>query len=562
MVVSEFWLQKLTKHLGHRVGQALALAGVGLLAVAPPTLSAEEIIITFGFFERTVSIEELAAFARGEGLSPQLSEYVRSISLSEADLAAVQEVLNQRIDLSVVELSQFFYTAQGETLLSVLGEVLQTPTRRSGSLAIRAALILAAADDANGLTLLNFLIKYPTPGIRVDVSKGLGIAATVAETLEQTERAVALVQDVANTEAQQPVDNLFRARQLINAPPPYTVTTRPFSIPERGVEATLFLPKSNSQRLLLPDDIPIIVISHGLGDERASYRYLAEYLTRRGFVVATLDHPGSNADQITDLLQGLSPNVVDNREFINRPGDISALLDTIQQFALQDRIFRRRLNLRNVGLVGQSFGGYTALALAGATFDPETLAAACGPQLIYLNPSLLLQCEAMRVAADSPYMKDDRVQAILVVNPIGSSIFGESGYAQLEVPIMMMAATADTVAPALPEQIEPFTWLQTRYRYLALVSETTHFSVIANDPEAASLLFPLELRGSSPELAQEYLQTLSLAFFQRHLRQDGRYDAALTARYMIENVEQSPLQPLSFIKELSPELLTRRDNQE
>ncbi|NER82385.1 MAG: alpha/beta fold hydrolase [Leptolyngbya sp. SIO1D8] len=558
MVASGFRLQELTQYLAHKFGRAIALATLGLLATTKPGFSAEEIIINYGFFERTISVEELVAFANGEGLSPQLSQYARIFGLSDEDLIAIQQVLKQSVDLDFVELSRFLYTTQGEALLETLGEVIQTPTRQSGGLALRAAIILAASDDENGLTLLNFLMKYPTPGIRVDVGKGFEIASTITESLSQTERAIALVQELADTEAQEsaenPTENLFGIQQLISTAP-YIVTTQPLTLPRRGIEATLYLPQSTSQRLLLPDDIPLIVISHGLGDERASYDYLADYLAGRGFVVATLDHPGSNSDQIADLLAGLSPDVVANREFLNRPGDISELLDAIQQFALQDRIFRRRLNLQNVGVIGQSFGGYTALALAGATFDPQTLASVCDPA-IYFNPSLLLQCQATDIATESPPLKDDRVKAILVVNPIGSAIFGESGYAQLEVPVLMMAATADTVAPALPEQIEPFSWLQTQHRYLALVSETTHFSVIATNPNVApSIPVPIELLGSSPQLAQQYLQTFSLAFFQRHLRQDRRYDAVLTAGYMSEAVEQAPLQPLSFIQELTPETL-------
>jgi predicted dienelactone hydrolase len=306
----------------------------------------------------------------------------------------------------------------------------------------------------------------------------------------------------------------------------------------------------------LPPEIPLIVISHGLGDERESYEYLASYLARRGFAVATLDHPGSDSRQIAQLLAGLSPNVIDNREFIHRPEDISALLDEIQRFAIASREYRFRLNTQNVGVIGQSFGGYTALALAGATFDVEALETACEPQPIYLNPSLLLQCQASAVAVNPPELADDRIQAILIVNPVGSSIFGPEGFGNIDVPVMVMAATGDTVAPALPEQIEPFTWLNNEYRYLALASGTTHFSVIDWDSTAEpSIPVPAALLGDDPELSRDYLQALSLAFFQRHLRQDLRYDSALTARFVDEAIARSPLEPLSLIRDLQPEVL-------
>ncbi|MEM0979848.1 MAG: alpha/beta fold hydrolase, partial [Cyanobacteria bacterium P01_H01_bin.58] len=495
-----------------------------------PTVAAEEIIISYGILERTISVQELVAFANGEGLSRQLSQYAKLLDLSETDLEGIRQALNQPAALNQVELSQFLYTTQGETLLDILGEVIQTPTRQSGSLAIRAAFILAAADPDQGLTLLNFLMKYPTPGLRIDVGRGLAIAGTVTETLEQSQQAIALVNARANVEAQTVEGDLFATWILLGNRAPYQVERRFLPVNSgdtRPLDATLFLPQPFPQGQALPESIPVIIISHGLGDEGASYAYLANYLASQGFAVATLDHPGSNSAQIGDLLSGLSPNLIDAQEFLQRPQDISSLLDTIDQLALQDPTFRNRLDIQTVGVVGQSFGGYTALALAGATLTGESLTTSCGPQLIYLNPSLLLQCQAADVVAEELSLRDERVKAIAVVNPVGSSLFGPAGYGAIDIPVMMMAATADTVAPALVEQIEPFTWLQTRDRYLAMVGNTTHFSVIATNPNVdPSIPVPPILLGESPELAQQYLQTLSLAFFQSHLRQDQRFDAA------------------------------------
>ncbi|MGF1523360.1 MAG: alpha/beta hydrolase [Leptolyngbyaceae cyanobacterium] len=549
-------LQMLTRRLMQCCSRAITLVGLGLLATASPTLSAEEIIFTYGFFERTIAIEDLAAFANGQGLTPQLRQYAEILQLSETDLEAAQQLLTDPADLGEVAMSQFLYTTQGELLLNTLSEVLQTPARQRSFLAIRSALILAAADDENGLTLLNFLKKFPTPGIRIDVSQALGIASTISETVDRAERAIALVEASAAIEAVKATNAPLPSSILVDATAPYTVIRQPINLTFRRIEATLFLPQATASSPL-PDTIPVIVISHGLGDERASYDYLAEYLAGRGFAVATLDHPGSNSEQIASLLAGLSPDLVDTQEFLNRPGDVSALLNEIEQFALQSATFSQRLDTRNVGVVGQSFGGYTALTLAGASFNPEVLDAACGPQTIYLNPSLLLQCQARDVTTvETPSLADARVKAILVVNPIGSQIFGPSGYAQIEHPIMVLAAAADTVAPGLPEQIEPFTWLQTPYRYLVLINDTTHFSVIANRPRIApSIDIPNELLGANPPMAQEYLEKLSLAFFRRHLEADIRYEAVLTSRYVEAHIERPTLEPLSLIRELTPEAL-------
>ena len=557
MVDLGYWVRATRWRLGRRLSRAIMLASLGLGAAIAPAYSADDIIVSYGLLERTIAIADLEAFANGQGLSSQLSAYADYADLTAADLSTLRRLLTQPATISQVDVAQFLYTSQGTILLELLGGVIQTPSRQSGFSAIRGGLILAAADEANGLTLLNFLKKYPTPAIRVDLSSGLQIAAAVTETLDDAERAFALVHALAAESARDPDPQLLaETRQLVFDLPQFEVSQELIKVPDRGVEATLFLPQPRLANQSLPAEIPLVVISHGLGDERKSYDYLAQFLAARGFAVASLDHPGSNSDQIAQLLSGFTPQLIDDREFINRPADISALLDEIQRLTARRPALRDRLNTNNVGVIGQSFGGYTALALAGATYDLETLTAACQPQPDYLNPSLLLQCQAAQVPAEAYQLRDERVQAIMAVNPVGSSIFGPTGFSTIETPTLILAATADTVAPALPEQIEPFTWLQTPDRYLVLASDTTHFSMIDWDSSSEPLIpVPVALLGNSPELARSYLQILGLTFMQRHLRQDGRYDAALTAQFIQDSVAKSPLQPLSLIDNLRAEAL-------
>jgi Predicted dienelactone hydrolase len=69
-------------------------------------------------------------------------------------------------------------------------------------------------------------------------------------------------------------------------------------------------------------DKPIIVFSHGLGSVRKDLRYLAEHLASYGYVVAALEHPGSNETNTNAAIAGkcalLAP-----QEFLDRPKDIS-----------------------------------------------------------------------------------------------------------------------------------------------------------------------------------------------------------------------------------------------
>lgn len=541
------------------LGGMLALAGGAIAAL--PVFSAEEIIITYGFIERSISVRELADFAAGQGLSNQLKQYAKTLNLSDQDLEDIRQVLVQPVDLPgehpQVAIAQFLYTIQGETLLNILGEVIQTPSRKPAFAAMRAALILAASDPEAGLTPLNVIQKFPNPSIRIDVRRGFAIAQAVTDTVNRANRAIALVQNRANPE-DIPSEAIYSARQLINDAPPYQFTTQEFTFSPRRIRATLYLPQSPSPQRLLPDRVPVIVISHGLGDDRNSYRYLSEYLVQRGFAVAALDHPGSNSQQIQSLLEGRSPTLIDAQEFLHRPQDVSALIDELQRFAVSDRIWRRRLDLQNVGVIGQSFGGYTALALAGAQPNPANLAAACSSSFLYLNPSLLLQCQARLTSGAMSRLRDDRVKAVFAVNPIGSAVFGPEGYGQIQIPTAVMAGVADTIAPALPEQIQPFSWLSAPERYLILVGDATHFSVIGLPSNGEqSIPVPSTAIGPDPAVAQDYLQVLSYAFFQRYLRDDLDYAAVLSNRYTTEILARSPFVPLDIIRSLSPAALDR-----
>ena len=161
------------------------------------------------------------------------------------------------------------------------------------------------------------------------------------------------------------------------------------------------------------------------------------------------------------------------------PAKFSLTLDTLTRAQAIDPALRGQFNFNQVGLVGQSFGGYTGLALAGANFDLENLGQTCPPEEISLNPSILLQCQATRLGNPEGELQEPRIQSLFIINPIGSVLLGEEGYGQVEIPTLMVSGTADTVAPAFPEQIQPFTWLGDQDHYLLLIDRGTHFSALA-----------------------------------------------------------------------------------
>lgn len=104
------------------------------------------------------------------------------------------------INLGSVEVSQFLYTPIGETLLQRLGAVIQTEAGQPGFYALRAALILAAADP-QGLTLLNVLRKFPNNGVRIDLAQSVDIVEELETLIKRTNQAIALVKQQSSMAA-------------------------------------------------------------------------------------------------------------------------------------------------------------------------------------------------------------------------------------------------------------------------------------------------------------------------------------------------------------------------
>lgn len=519
--------------------QALISAvGAALLSTVTlrPVSAAERITVSYGPFERSIPVKSLTTYAQTGNIDQELAAYTRKLPPEQVN--QLQQILTTRIPFNVVEVSQFLYTPTGINLLTRLQKVIQAGTQSASFSALRAAFILAAADP-QGLTLLNVLEKYPVAEIEIDLPRALDIAQNAEALVQQTNQAVALIQQqskqTSTSRRVTPVDltqaGQFQSNQLT------------FAIQDRDRNRTfpvdLYIPRTTTPR-------PVIVISHGLGSDRLTFAYLAQHLATYGFIVAVPEHPGSNDDQLQALLAGVADQVTPPSEFIDRPLDVTVLLNQLEQLSQTDSRLQGRLNLQQVGVIGQSFGGYTALALAGSPINFRQLRLDCPKVDNLFNLSLLLQCRALALPRGQYNLSDRRIKAAIAINPVSSRILGQAGLSQINIPIMMIAGSADVVTPALTEQIRPFAWLTTPNKYLALIQGGTHFSVLGNSEGSSTIPVPAQAVGASPELAHQYVEALSTAFFQVHLSNQSSYDAYLSNDY-INRLSREPL-PLYLVR--------------
>jgi predicted dienelactone hydrolase len=514
----------------------LAASTIVLAAFTLPAkslLAAERVFLTYSIFGRSVSIQALERFVEDGTLTADMVSYARFLKPTQRK--QLREGLQQNIKFSHISVSKFLYAPTGELLLRRISQVIRAKTPRSSFFALRAALI-QAAQDPKGITPLTVMRHYPDKEIVVDLNSAL----TVVRQVERLFRETTQISDTILSESQSSVAAL---------PPDLQTQLRQWENPggTTFTKITLSLRDGTPQRLQLtrrarefPVDYylpevsnpaPVVVISHGLNSDRQSYAYLAEHLASYGFAVAVPEHPGSNKRQIQSLLEARARDVAEPTEFVDRPLDIQFLLDELQTRTQIDPRFQGKANPQQAAIIGQSFGGYTSLVVAGALISPGGLRQQCGRDLLTtLNASLLLQCQALQLPVLPRSLKDPRIQGAIAINPITSGILGQKGLAALKVPIMFLAGNLDIIAPAIAEQFQPFTWLTTEQRYLGLIRNSDHFSTIMpTQDDPLSLPRGLELDGAPPDpnQARSYLKAISIAFMRSYLSKVDQDDRAL-----------------------------------
>jgi predicted dienelactone hydrolase len=520
-------------------------------ATQRPGTAAERIYVNYSIFSRSISIQALDTFAREGKVSGDLASYTRY--LRPKQLTQLREGLQQKVDFPAIAISQFLYSPTGEVFLDRGSRLIQTPVNRGSFFALRSALILAA-QDPEGLTPLSILRNYPSSGVVVNLTEVVDVVKNINQAFKETASVSETIQ--AATKGQSlPATEASQLLQL-GQPGPIKWEKQTFNLQDnsekrlrytghvRNFPIDVYLPNTTQPQ-------PVVVISHGLNSDRQSYAYLAQHLASYGFGVIVPEHPGSSKQRLQALFEGFGRDVADPAEFLDRPLDIQFLLDSVQKLSNEDPNFKDKLDLQNVGIIGQSFGGYTALASAGAPLSFAQLRQDCAKRLnTTLNISLVLQCQALRLVTVPYELADPRIKAAIAINPFASAVFGPKSMAKIQVPTLIVAGSADVIAPALDEQVRPFSALTNQKHYLALIQNSTHFSTIAPSSRGTgtSLDNLRGVEGPFPGLARSYIQVLSLAFMQLNLRNQTAYQPFLGPAGAA-SLSQPPL-PLSIVTTL------------
>jgi predicted dienelactone hydrolase len=539
-------------------GSLWLLSLVALLMRSPPVMAAEKVSFWYGALEFSIPLDSLETYAKTGEIDDSLATYDQY--LGDQKLAKLRSNLTHPIDLDAVTVSRWLNTSLGENILKSLGQIIKPSVGQNGFYALRSALI-SAADSPDKLTLLNILRQFPAETIQVDAKSVLKLASTFEQLKQDTNQAIASIsQQAASSGTSKPEINFTQQPDLTQSGT-FTFQKQTLSLVNQKSDRTLNV---DFYRPVVQQNVsvPLIVISPGFGADKSNFSYLGEHLASYGFAVAILNHPGSDRQNLQNFLAGTTRELVEAEELINRPQDITYLLDELQRQEQSNPSSLGTLNLEQVGVIGHSLGAYAGLTLAGAKPNIKGLQQHCpGDRTTisfdWFNPSQQLQCLASQLSSHENYqLSDNRIKAIFAINPIGSSIFGEAELNKLQIPVAFVAGSNDIIAPPLLEQIEPFSWLGSHDKYLLLINQGSHTYDSSNT--FSRLVSSTSDESFNPHLAREYFQAMSLAFMKTHLVNSPQYRSFLSNDYA-EYISHKSMQLDLVNSSVNTDLITLED---
>ena len=213
----------------------------------------------------------------------------------------------------------------------------------------------------------------------------------------------------------------------------------------REVPVKIYYPADGPTEFVRTGACPLVILSHGAGGSRNGFPDCGARLGSWGFVGVVVEHVGSNTETIEALMeQGMTlveaihTVATDTNEWRNRPLDVTFILDQAEAWNVSDPDLRGKIDLSSIGIYGNSYGGFTSLAISGALVNlPEGLTA----------------------------LGDARVGAAFPVSPpppngLGG-IFASESFLPVEIPMFLASGSEDQGLEIDPEdRLIPFRIMQ------------------------------------------------------------------------------------------------------
>ncbi|MEO6970402.1 MAG: dienelactone hydrolase [Chthoniobacterales bacterium] len=279
----------------------------------------------------------------------------------------------------------------------------------------------------------------------------------------------------------------------------------------RDIPVRVYLPES-------AQPAPVVLFSHGLGGSRNGNEFLGQHWAAHGYVAVFVQHPGSD-DSVwkeqppTDRMSAMKA-AASRQNFMQRTADVPAVLDQLEVWNAENKHpLAGRMDLREIGMSGHSFGALTTQAVSGETFP-------------FIGTRLT----------------DPRVKAAIGFSPSSPARgSAEKAFGAMKIPWLLMTGTKDTAPIGHSD-------LKSRLAVYPAMHGAPKYEVVLNDAEHSAFTDRALPGDKAPRNPNHHRVMLALttAFWDAYLRGDPDALAWLNGagpRSIMETADRWQLSP-------------------
>ncbi|NIM27032.1 MAG: hypothetical protein GTO67_08825 [Gammaproteobacteria bacterium] len=242
-----------------------------------------------------------------------------------------------------------------------------------------------------------------------------------------------------------------------------------------------------------PGSYPFVLLSHGSGGWYGAHHDSAEFLARRGYVVASLTHPGDNFQDLGGYLGA--------QQLLGRPHHMKLLKD----YVLGTHKYRSIIDAQRLAAMGFAEGAYTVAVLMGGRPDFARFSshAHWNPQDPTLLPHWELTLDSL--PEEVPEYAEPVLSAVLMAPAFGF-LFDSDRLRRVRARVQLYRAEMDNLLRA-DTHVEPYLRSLPVVPEYRIVKGAGHYAFTAPCPEA--------LMEEDPDICRDRLGFDRVAFHRR-----------------------------------------------